>query len=652
MERVREGISALIEADKRPCFFSIGANLRFGKVDFVNGTVYNPSCRPSSPALLPGREKGEGHRTPIILSLTLLIAGLYGCQKGPVSPSRNGTVSAAPAVATAPARAEASPAADGLTPPGPDSVTFVDITQQAGIRWKHFSGARGKKYMPECETPGCAFFDYNNDGKPDILLLNGADWPEVKQNRMNSRTALYRNDGSGKYTDVSRGSGLDIEMHTMGVAVGDYDNDGWDDLYITCVLGPSRLFHNERNGRFKEVTQQAGVHNEGKWGSAAAWLDYDKDGRLDLVAGNYCKWTPETDVFCTVYRGKKSYCTPNVYDGDSLRLYHNEGNGKFKDVSQQAGVTYAPGKTWGIAILDFDNDGWMDIAVANDMEPNCLFHNQRDGTFKEVAMTVGIALSESGNAKAGMGIDAADIDNSGRESILISNFSGEGVSLFHNADGQLFYERSGKAGMAESSLLKMGWGLFFFDYDLDGRKDALVCNGHLYDNVNMFQPDVYFAERPLLYHNRGGLNFAEVASQKGDLSKRQVARGCSYADIDGDGDLDVLIMAMDGAPRLLRNDGGNKNRWLRVRLIGKKSNRNGYGAKVEVTVRGLTQMARVRSGSSFLSALEQTATFGLGQQVKAEQVKITWPSGQVDTYRDVPANTLLTATEGESIPPR
>jgi hypothetical protein len=330
-----------------------------------------------------------------------------------------------------------------------------------------------------------------------------------------------------------------------------------------------------------------------------------------------------------------------------MRLYRNEGGGKFKDVSEKSGFVYPPGKTWGFAVLDFDGDGWVDVLAANDMEPNCLFLNQKDGTFKEVGIMVGVALSETASPKAGMGIDAADIDNSGRESVLVSNFSGEGLSFFHNPDGKLFYEKGGKTGMDETSKLMMGWGLFFFDYDLDGLKDALVCNGHLYQNVNAFQPDVHFAERPLLYQNLGGLAFKEVCKEKGDLAKPQVARGCSYADIDGDGDLDVLIMAMDGKPRLLRNDGGEKNHWLRVQLVGTQSNRNGYGAKVEVVAKGVRQMVRVRSGSSFLSALEQVATFGLGREEKAEQLVITWPNGMVETYNTVAANALLIATEGK-----
>lgn len=548
--------------------------------------------------------------------------------------------------------ASAQPAAQTKARPADEvNVRFVDITDQAGIRWKHFSGARGKKYMAECETPGCAFFDYNNDGRPDILLLNGADWPERKTDRMPSRTALYRNEGNGRFTDVTKGSGLDVEMHTMGVAVGDYDNDGDEDLYITCVLGPSRLFRNEGGGRFTDVTRQAGVDNEGKWGSGAAWVDYDRDGLLDLVVGNYCKWTPETDVFCTVYKGKKSYCTPNVYDGDSVRLYHNEGGGKFKDVSQQAGVINRPGKTWGVAILDFDDDGWPDIALANDMEPNCLFHNQRDGTFKEIGMVAGVALGENGTAKAGMGIDAADIDHSGRPSILISNFTGEGLSLFLNEGNGQFIESSHAWEVADASLLRMGWGLFFFDYDLDGWMDALVVNGHLYENINEFQPDVTYAEPPLLFRNVGG-KFQEVGARHGeDLVKPLVARGAAHADIDGDGDIDVLMMELDGRPRLLRNDGGDANRWLRVRTIGRRSNRSGLGAKVVAEAGGLRQTQWVRSGSSFLSASEQVLTFGLGKATRVDRLTITWPSGQTDTYNSLPVNQVFIAQEGAARAP-
>ncbi|MCS6775968.1 MAG: CRTAC1 family protein [Chloroherpetonaceae bacterium] len=586
--------------------------------------------------------------------MTLLLLGIWGvalcgCRSGGKA---SGSEGQAPASASS-ASVSTEHAATARKPEGlaalPDRVRFTDITQQAGINFTHFSGARGRKYMPEIETPGCAFFDYDNDGRPDILLLNGADWRNVKTGRRRTRTALYHNEGNGRFRDVSAGSGLDIEMHTMGVTVGDYDNDGYDDLYITCIMGPSRLFRNlNGTGKFQDVTLQAGVHNESKWGSGCAFFDYDRDGRLDLVVGNYCKWTPETDVFCSVYKGTKSYCTPNVYDGESVRLYHNEGSGRFRDVSREAGVINEPGKTWGVVILDYDGDGWPDIALANDMEPNCLFRNRGDGTFEEVALVAGIALGENGTAKAGMGIDAADIDRSGRPSLIITNFAMEGVSLFLNQGGGMFTDASHATGVHNPSLLLMGWGVFFFDYDLDGWQDALVCNGHLYDNVHKFQPDMTFAEPPLLFRNQGG-KFVEVSRERGrDLVRPMVTRGSAYADIDGDGDLDVLLMENDGRARLLRNDGGNANRCLRVRTEGVRSNRNGIGAKVEVEAGGVRQTQWVKSSAGFLSCSERTLTFGLGQLEKVERVRITWPSGQVDTYTDVRTGQTLLCREGAS----
>lgn len=579
----------------------------------------------------------------LVLSAACLAAALFGC-----NPQPDASAKVEPIVSPIKKPAPPTPPTVTALPSTANKISFVDITEDAGIHWTHFSGARGKKYMPECETPGCAFLDYNNDGKPDILLLNGADWPEITTGRKQARLALYRNDGNGHFTDVTKQVGLDIEMHAMGVAVGDYDNDGFDDLYITCVLGPSHLFHNDGKGHFTDVTRQAGVDNENRWGSAAAWVDYDKDGKLDLIVGNYCIWTPKTDKRCSVYAGKKSYCTPAVYDGEPLRLYHNEGHGAFKDVTKKAGIANLPGKTWGISILDYDDDGWPDIAVANDLEPNLLFHNQKNGTFKEIGLIAGVALAENGAAKAGMGIDAADIDNSGRPSLMVSNFSGEGLSLFQNMGKGQFIESAHQWQVSDVSLQKMGWGLFFFDYDLDGRVDALVANGHLYDNVHEFQPDITYAETPLVFHNEGGV-FKEVVESLGpDLMKPMVARGAAYADIDGDGDLDVLIMANDGSPRLLRNDGGNANHWLRVQTVGVKSNRDGLGAKLVVEAGGVRQTRWVRNTSSFLSCSELTVTFGLGPLTKADKLTITWPSGQVDTYVNPPTNQTLTAKEGVS----
>jgi hypothetical protein len=533
-------------------------------------------------------------------------------------------------------------------PTAGDRVTFTDITAQAGIRWRHFSGARGRKFMPESESPGCAFFDYDGDGRPDILLLNDAEWPGGKTGSQQTHLALYHNEGNGLFTDVTRGSGLDIEMYAMGVAVGDYDNDGREDLYITCVLGSSHLFHNDGNGHFTDVTRQAGVENAGRWGTSCAWVDYDRDGKLDLVVGNYCRWTPATDVVCRDKDGHKTYCTPTVYQGESCRLYHNEGHGRFRDVTERAGLTNPPGKTLGVAILDYDDDGWPDIVFANDTEPNCLFHNERNGTFKEVGLAAGVALPDSGVPRAGMGIDAGDIDNSGRPSLLISNFSGEGFSLFQNQGGGLFRDAGADWGVHATSLQRMGWGLFFFDYDLDGHMDALAVTGHLYPEVARYHPELTYAEPPLLFHNTGR-RFEDVSADHGvDLSRPLVGRGAAYADIDGDGDLDVLLTANDGAPRLLRNDGGNRNHWLRITTVGTKSNRDGIGAKLVLEAGSLKQTRWVSSGSSYLSASERTVTFGLGAATGVDRLTIVWPSGQVDHYAHLKADQVLIAREGVS----
>jgi hypothetical protein len=581
--------------------------------------------------------------TPVA-ALVLLFASGCGPKPNPASPVPPAPPPSAATIANPSPPAKSSPTA--ALPASPDEVKFTDISAQAHIDWTHFSGARDRKYMPEIETPGCAFIDYDSDGKPDILLLNGADWPEVKSGRKQSRSALYHNEGRGTFKDVTKEAGLDAEIHTMGVAVGDFDNDGFDDIFVTCILGPSKLFKNDGHGHFKDVAREAGVDNEGHWGSGCAWVDYDKDGKLDLVVGNYCKWTPETDVKCTVYQGKKSYCTPNVYDGDAPRLFHNEGTGKFKEVTKEAGLLNLPGKTWGVTILDYDDDGWPDIAFANDMEPNCLFHNERNGTFKEVGLEAGIALGENGTAKAGMGLDAGDVDGTGLPSLLVTNFTGEGISLFRNLGKEQFLESSHQLGVSDPSMLLMGWGAFLFDYDLDGRLDALVSNGHLYENVQAFQPGVSYKEPPLLFHNEGG-SFRDVASSHGpDIIKPMVGRGSAFADIDGDGDLDVLLTENDGKARLLRNDGGDKNEWLRVHLTGTKSNRDGIGAKLVAEVGGVKLTRWVKSSASFLSCSELTVTFGLGKAEKVDKLTITWPSGTVDTYIDVKPRQVLQASEG------
>jgi hypothetical protein len=390
------------------------------------------------------------------------------------------------------------PAFPSPQPPPPRTteapVQFVDITHQAGISFVHYTGAFGKKYLPETMGAGCAFLDYDRDGYPDLLLVNGKDFPGHKTRR--STLKLYHNNGNGTFTDVTAKAGLDLEIYGMGVAVGDYDNDGWDDLYITG-LGEARLFHNERNGTFKDVTRSAGVNNPG-FGASAAWVDYDKDGKLDLFVTNYVQWSEQGDLTCTLDGRHKSYCTPEAYKGDTCRLFHNLGNGRFEDVTQKAGIYDPTNKSLGVAVIDYDLDGWPDLAVSNDTQPNKLYHNNRNGTFTEQAVQAGIAFSEDGIARGAMGIDEGDFDHSGYPSLAIGNFSNQMLGLYHNEGNRFFIDIAPASSVGRATLLSLSFGLFFFDYDLDGLEDLFVANGHIEPEINRIQPQVAYAQLPLV----------------------------------------------------------------------------------------------------------------------------------------------------------
>src|SRR5579863_4912401 len=380
------------------------------------------------------------------------------------------------------------------------SVHFEDSTKRAGINFTHYTGAYGKKYLPETMGSGCAFIDYDNDGNPDILLVQGGDFSDHASGQHRT-LKLYHNNGNGTFTDVTARSGLGIDFYGMGVAVGDYDNDGWDDIYLTG-LGSSHLFHNQHNGTFKDVTREAGVNNTG-YGASAAWLDYDHDGRLDLFVTNYVKWSPKADIYCSLDGHTKSYCTPEAYHGDTCRLYHNLGGGRFEDVTRKAGIEDSTGKSLGVAVIDYDQDGWPDIAVSNDTQPNKLYRNNHNGTFTEQAVQAGIALSEDGVARGTMGIDADDFDRSGFPSLAIGNFSNQMLGLYHNEKNKFFIDVAPASSVGRSSLLSLSFGLFFFDYDLDGRDDLFVANGHIEPEINRIQPQVSYAELPLVFHNQG-----------------------------------------------------------------------------------------------------------------------------------------------------
>jgi enediyne biosynthesis protein E4 len=525
-------------------------------------------------------------------------------------------------------------------------IQFRDITAQAGIHFMHNNGAFGKKYLPETMGPGCAFIDYDNDGWPDILLINGENWPGHPGAATTPK--LYHNNHDGTFTDVTAKAGLGVPMFGLGVAVGDYDNDGFDDIFITA-LGQSHLFHNNGNGTFTDVTKSAGLSGPNEFSTSAAWVDYDRDGKLDLVVANYVQWSLPGDLFCTLDGTHKSYCTPESYKGTSVRLWHNLGNGKFEDATQKAKIFDNTSKSLGVAILDYNGDGWPDILIANDTQPNKLYLNKQDGTFEEKGVSAGIAFSEDGVARAGMGVDAADYDHSGRTSLIITNFANQMLSLYHNEGNGLFVDEAPSSEVGRATLVTLGFGCFFFDYDNDGWPDILVTDGHIEDQIEKVQKRVSYAEPPHVFRNLGGGKFVEVTqSLSPAFASPRVGRGAAYADINNEGVLDVLMTTNGGRAYLFHNEGG-KNHSLRIKLVGTKSNRDGIGAVITVTSGGDKQTKMVRSGSSYLSQSELVATFGLGQKAKADSVAIQWPSGQTDNLTNVNAGETVTVQEGKGI---
>jgi hypothetical protein len=527
-------------------------------------------------------------------------------------------------------------------------LQFTDVTAAAGIHFKHNSGAAGKHYLPETVGSGCAFLDYDNDGFQDILLINSMSWPGAKSAKP-SYPALYHNNHDGTFTDVTKEAGLAVEMYGLGCAVGDYDNDGLPDIYITC-LGPNHLFHNLGNGKFADVTQKAGVGDRG-FSTSAVWFDYDNDGKLDLFVCNYVDWAIDKDLYCTLDGKNKSYCTPESYKGQSPTLYHNRGDGTFEDVTKKAGLYDPACKSLGVALLDFDGDGKIDLFVSNDTQPNKLYKNNGNGTFTDVAVSAGVAFSEAGTARAGMGVDAADYDGSGRQSLIIGNFSNEMMALYHNEGTGLFIDEGPTSTIGKATLLTLTFGCFFFDYDLDGLLDIVAIDGHVADDINSVQPKVTYAEPPHLFRNLGQKKFDEITSKVGSAFSRPiVGRGAAYADIDNDGDLDLLITTNNGPAYLFRNDGGNQNNFLRVKAIGTASNRDAIGARVSVKLAGGAELHNmVRGGSSYCSQSELPLTFGLGKSDKVSRVEIAWPSGRKDTVSDVVANQLITIQEGKGL---
>jgi enediyne biosynthesis protein E4 len=534
-------------------------------------------------------------------------------------------------------------AASTVSPQG--SVRFTDITQSAGIRFKHNSGREGKKYLPETLGSGAAFFDYDNDGWPDALLINSKDWTPRGRRTLH---ALYHNNHNGTFTDVTAGSGLDVDMYGMGVAIGDYDNDGRDDIYITALDG-DRLFHNEGNGKFYDVTKSAGIQNA-SFGTSAAWFDFDRDGKLDLFVANYVQWTVKGDLWCSLDGATKSYCTPESYKGTQSKLYHNLGGGRFEDVSVKAGVGDATSKSLGVTVLDYDGDGWPDLFVSNDTQPNKLYHNNRDGTFKEEGMAAGVAFGEDGVARGAMGADSGDYDRSGRAHLLVGNFSNQMLGLYHNEGTGLFVDEAPSSAVGRASLLSLAFGVFFFDYDLDGYIDLFAANGHIEEEIGRVQPKVQYRQPPLLFRNLSKGKFENTSATVGpDFDRAIVARGAAHADIDRDGDLDLLITTNDGPAYLYRNDGGNTNRWISIRTVGARSNRDGIGAVVHVESQSGKQWSTVRSGSSYCSQSDLALTFGLGRDTAVSAIEIDWPSGTKQKLTNIAANQFVTIDEVRGI---
>jgi enediyne biosynthesis protein E4 len=562
----------------------------------------------------------------VLALLLLLCAFLAGCSRG--------SSATGPA---APPRRSASPTA----------VQFTDVTQEARIRFKHTNGASGRLFLPETVGSGCAFLDYNSDGRLDLFFVNSSRLPGF-QGRGPFTSALYRNDGSGRFTDVTRQAGLAVEYYGMGAAVADYDGDGFQDLYL-YGLGPNTLFRNNGNGTFSDVTAKAGV-GDPHFTTAAAWWDYDRDGHLDLFVGNYCRWSPKEHQLCRDSAARPQICGPTYYRGDPPTLYRSNGDGTFTDVTNKAGLSDPIGKALGVVVWDYNSDGWLDLVIARDMEPNALYRSNGNGTFTDVAVEAGVAYSNEGKPRAGMGIDTAETTNTGRESILIGNNTDQGIAQFLPDDQNHFTDAAPQTGLYQASLTLLTFGVAFLDYDGDGFKDIFTANGHVDASVHLRGGRVTYAEPIVVFHNDGQGKFREAGADLGPaFQEKRVWRGLAYGDIDNDGDPDLLVSVCNGRPALLRNDGGSDRPWLQVKAVAAGNNREGIGSKVTVMAGGMRQTGWIRSSSSYCSQNELKAFFGLGSASQAETVEVLFPSGHRETLKDVKAGQLIVVQEGKGL---
>jgi hypothetical protein len=537
----------------------------------------------------------------------------------------------------------------GPAPQDAPGVRLRNVAEAAGLRFVHYYSSTPGKYFVDSAPGGVAVFDYNGDGRPDIFFTNGAETPSLRKTSPALANRLYRNDGGMRFTDVTDAAGVSGVGYAMGAAAADYDNDGHVDLFVAGVQR-NQLLHNRGDGRFEDVTARSGI-SSADWAVAGGWFDYDADGRLDLLVVSYVQWSPATNRSCgDDARGIAIYCHPKSFPGLPNRLYRNRGDGTFENVTKSAGLFDTANKMLGVALIDYDNDGWLDVFGANDTQPNRLYRNKGDGTFMDVGVMAGVAFNEAGVARAGMGVDAADYDGSGRQSLIIGNFSNEMMALYSNDGKGLFIDEAPASTIGRASLLRLTFACFFVDVDLDGLLDVFGANGHVADDIARVQPTITYAQPPHLFRNLGGKKFDDLSTRLGaDFSKAVVARGAAYGDYDNDGDADLLITANNGPARLLRNEGA-VNHSLRVTLAGTSSNRDAIGSKVRVRRDQGEPLSRmVKTGSSYLSQSELPLTFGLGTATKVTAIEITWPDGKVERVAGIDADQTVTIQEGKGV---
>ena len=537
-----------------------------------------------------------------------------------------------------------------LWPLSCSGVSYVDVARQSGISFSQDNAASPEKFLIETMGSGCGWIDYNQDGLLDLYLVNGAATRAYKPAQP-LRSALYRNNGDGTFTDVTAKAGVGAEdLFGMGVAVGDYDHDGFPDLF---VLGHGRciLYHNNGDGTFTDMTAHAHVENSEHWASSAAWFDYDNDGQLDLVIANYVDWSPERNFYCGDRGpGMRSYCHPDDFNPEPPTLFHNNGDGTFTDVSKSSGVGLKAGNGLGVVTFDYDNDGWQDIFIANDHMPNFLFHNNRNGTFSEVGYLAAVAVSGDGQFEAGMGTDAADTTGTGHMDLIVTHLDMQLARFYQNLGDGSFDDATFRSKLSYATFHMSGFGTRFFDYDNDGTRDLFMANGHVLDNIERYHADTKYAEPKLMFRNTGRGIFENVSDQLGpDFVLPRVSRGAAIGDFDNDGDLDILVNNNGQAPQLLRNDGGNANHWLEIFLIGTKSNRDGVGARVKIVAGDLVLYDQRKGGMSYQSAQDPRLHFGLGTRTKIDSLEILWPSGMATKIANVKVDQIIAIKEGEGI---